>query len=323
MFFARTGQLSPYIIKFPDDWGLGGITWYAMSYLVGALLALALSSYRAYKDGYPKDFFINLFFFAFPMGILGGRIWYVIASWHEFASGPWWKVFAIWEGGMAIQGGALLGIVSGMGFAKVRRKGTPLLQAADWAVPTVLVAQMIGRWGNFVNAEVFGNVVDISAYGGLPSFIIDQMGYGGSYTLVDSQMYVPLFLIEGLMNIGGYFILTHLLEDVLGKWHEHGDGLYGYFIWYGLTRIVLENVRFGAFNMHAADGQTISSAYVMAWVFFGVGLALFIGNQVCCKLYRKGILKLPDGLVHFFVNGAKGDPKNPKLGEIEGEQYAK
>lgn len=313
LFLERSSPLNPYIIPFPDDWGLSGVTWYAMSYLVGALLALALSSYRAYKDGYPKDFFVNLFFFAFPMGIVGGRIWYVIASWNEFANKAWWEVFAIWNGGMAIQGGALLGILSGMGFAKVRRKGTPLLQAADWAVPTVLVAQMIGRWGNFVNAEVFGNVVDNSAYWGLPGFIVDQMGYNGTTPLPSSQMYVPLFLIEGLMNIGGYFVLTHLLEDVLSKWHEHGDGLYGYFIWYGLTRIILENVRYGAFNMHAADGQTISSAYIMAWVFFGVGLVLFVGNQVCSKLYRAGKLKLPDGLVHFFVNGAKGDPVTMKL----------
>ena len=59
--FTRGNPLNPYIIPFPDGWGLKGITWYAMSYLVGALLALALSSYRAYKDGYPKDFFINLY----------------------------------------------------------------------------------------------------------------------------------------------------------------------------------------------------------------------------------------------------------------------
>lgn len=311
--FTRGNPLNPYIIPFPDGWGLKGITWYAMSYLVGALLALALSSYRAYKDGYPKDFFINLFFFAFPMGIIGGRMWYVIASWQEFAAEPW-RMFFIWEGGMAIQGGALLGIISGIGFVKVRRKGTNLLHAADWAVPTVLVAQMIGRWGNFVNAEVFGNVVDISAYGGLPGFVINQMGYNGTTALAnESQMYVPLFLMEGLINIGGYFLLTHFFEDVLGKWHEHGDGLFGYFIWYGLTRIVLENIRFGEFNMHQSAGQSVSSAYVMAWVFFGVGLVLFMGNQICCKLYRKGKLHLPDGFVHFFVNGADGDPLNRKL----------
>ena len=74
------------------------------------------------------------------MGIIGGRMWYVIASWQEFAAEPW-RMFFIWEGGMAIQGGALLGIISGIGFVKVRRKGTNLLHAADWAVPTVLVAQ--------------------------------------------------------------------------------------------------------------------------------------------------------------------------------------
>lgn len=310
MFLARGPALNPNMIPFPEGWGIGGITWYAVSYLVGALLALALSSYRAYRAGYPKDFFVNLFFFAFPMGILGGRVWYVIASWQQFAPRPW-EMFYIWQGGMAIQGGALFGIVSGIGFVKVRRKGTSLLQAADWAVPTILVAQMIGRWGNFVNGEVFGNIVDSSAYGGLPGFVIDQMGYDASrpsFVLPDGQMFVPLFLIEGLVNIAGYFILTHLVEDVLGKWHVHGDGLYGYFVWYGFTRILLENVRYATFNMHQSAGQTVSSAYVMAWLFFVFGILLLVGNQVCTRLYRKKKLPLPDKLVHFFLNGSEADP---------------
>lgn len=309
MLLTRGGALNPYMIPFPENWGLGGITWYAMGYLIGAFLALALASYRAYKDGYPKDFFINLFFFAFPMGIIGGRLWYVIASWHEFAERPW-EMFYIWQGGMAIQGGAIFGVLAGLGFVKVRRKGTPLLQAADWAVPTVLVAQMIGRWGNFINGEVFGNQVSVDAYGGLPAFIINQMGYqaGSSTPLADNLMYVPLFLIEGIMNVGGYFILTHLFEDVLGKWHEHGDGLFGYFVWYGLTRIILENVRYGAYNMHSTATSTVSNSYIMAWVFFGVGLLAFILNQVLSKLYKKKIINLPAKFVHFFENGGPNDP---------------
>lgn len=309
-FLARYPALPTDIISFGNSFG---ITYYALSYLVGAFLALALSSFRAYKDGFPKDFFVNLFFFAFPMGIVGGRVWYVIASWNEFASNPI-SMFAIWQGGMAIQGGALFGIVSGIGFVKVRRKGTPLLQAADWAVPTILVAQMIGRWGNFFNAEVFGNEVSTQAYAGLPGFIINQMGYGGTNVLADNLMYVPLFLIEGFINIGGYFLLTHFIEDFLGKWHVHGDALYGYFVWYGLTRILLENVRFATFNMHQSAGQTVSSGYVMAWIFFVVGILLLVGNQVCTRLYRKGILKLPDGFVHFFTNGGEGDPLKEKKG---------
>lgn len=315
---TRGPALPKDMIPFTDDFG---ITYYAMSYLIGAFLALALSSYRSYKDGFPKDFFVNLFFFAFPMGIIGGRVWYVIASWHEFANDPFnlqTGIFSIWNGGMAIQGGALFGIVSGIGFVKVRRKGTPLLQAADWAVPTVLVAQMIGRWGNFFNAEVFGNEVSTQAYAGLPGFILNQMGYRYYDTvaspLPDNLMFVPLFLIEGFINIGGYFLLTHFIEDVLGKWHVHGDGLYGYFVWYGITRILLENVRFSEYNMHQSATQTVSSAYVMAWIFFGVGLVLLIGNQVCTRLYRKGILKLPDGFVHFFTNGGEGDPLKLKKG---------
>ena len=243
--FTRGNPLNPYIIPFPDGWGLKGITWYAMSYLVGALLALALSSYRAYKDGYPKDFFINLFFFAFPMGIIGGRLWYVIASWQEFAAEPW-RMFFIWEGGMAIQGGALLGIISGIGFVKVRRKGTNLLHAADWAVPTVLVAQMIGRWGNFFNREAFGEYTNGLFAMRLPvdavrSSDITTKMWNHAET-VKGVMYIqvhPTYLYESM------WCLMVLIIMLLYRKHKKFDGevFLIYLLGYGLGRFWIESLR--------------------------------------------------------------------------------
>lgn len=301
MYLDRVA-LPKYMIPFGEN---SGITFYAMGYIIGALLALALSCWRAWKDGYPKDFFVNLFFVAFPCGILGGRIWYVVADWSEFfgpsATGHW---YAIWEGGMAIQGGALFGILGGVIFAKVRRKGTPLLQACDWAVPTILVAQMVGRWGNFFNAEVHGNMVSSSAYYLLPQFIIDQMGFTStsSTALADGSMYVPLFLIEGLLNVAGYFVLTRGMEVYLKRWRLYGDETFGYLIWYGLTRLLLEPVRDSTYNM--SEGG-IMQAVLMSWIFIGIGVALVFLNHLIVNLGERGKVKYPDWLSGICVNGAK------------------
>ena len=87
------------------------IRFYALFILAGAILAYFLSRRNLKKEGFQLDFAEGLFYTAFPAGIVGARIWYVIASWNtEFAGQPFWKVFAIWEGGLAIQGGVILGV---------------------------------------------------------------------------------------------------------------------------------------------------------------------------------------------------------------------
>lgn len=305
--------INPYIFRFGDS--NFGLTWYAIGYLVGAGLALLLASWRAYKDGYTKDFFVNLFFWAFPMGIVGGRLWFLIAQGDP---NMWAQAFNLTTGGMAIQGGALFGIVTGIVFVKVRRKGVPLFQAADWAVPTILVAQMIGRLGNFANAEVHGNIVSTAAYSFMPGFVINQMGYKDLISAVNSglgtatrlpadQMYVPLFWIEGMINLAGYFFLTHGLEKVLSKHRLYGDETFGYILWYGMTRVLLEPLRAGEYNM---TGGGVMQALVMAWVFVGVGVLGILLNHVFTALDASQKLKLNAKFKGFFLNGAPyGTPK--------------
>lgn len=301
---SRSARLPTFLIPFGDS-GMG-LTYYALSYLIGAGLALFLSCYRSYRDGFPKDFFINLFFVAFPMGIIGGRVWYVIADWSSFfGPGADQEWYAIWNGGMAIQGGAIFGILSGVLFAKFRRCHTPILQATDWAVPTILVAQMIGRWGNFMNAEVHGNIVNTAAYSPiLPGFIINQMGYTSNVStaaLPDSQMYVPLFLIEGIFNVAGYFLITRGFETVLKRYRLYGDECFSYLVWYGLTRLLLEPLRSSEYHM--VQNGTMQ-AILMAWIFVGVGLLLIFINHLLINLGERKLVEYPGWLSAILVNGA-------------------
>ena len=122
------------------------IAFYAICIIVGAIVAYKLSQHFLKKKGFDPEAIENLFYIAFPCGIVGARIWYVIAQWSaEFASRPWYKVFFIWEGGLAIQGGVIAGVVAGVIFMIKRRPNIPVLLAADCIVPTILIAQAIGR----------------------------------------------------------------------------------------------------------------------------------------------------------------------------------
>ncbi len=263
------------------------IRFYAICILFGACVALLLSSYRAHKKGFDWSFFLTIFFVAFPCGIIGARIWYVIATWsEEFAGRPFYHVFEIWNGGLAIQGGAIAGVLAGVLVVFFRRKGTPILQCTDFAVPTIIVAQAIGRWGNFFNQEVFGHAVSLEAWSFLPGFITNNMtngslpmvGTGNSGVIIpEGAIASPLFLVEGVINIAFYFLMTHGLETIEGKHYKHGDSTFAYFVSYGIIRFILEPLRNPHFIM---GGKSDPHSQWMAIAFIVIGLVCIFFNHL-------------------------------------------
>lgn len=295
-----------YYNGFPIDHPV--IHFYALFILFGALLALFLSNYHAHKDGFDWDFFNSIFLVAFPCGIIGARIWYVVASWQSeflpvYQSRGFWagfgNMFAVWNGGLAIQGGALLGILSGVIYAMKRRKGTSVLRIIDYAIPTILIAQAIGRWGNFFNQEVFGHAVSPEAWNFLPSFITNNMQNGNSamlsgVSLPSGSIAAPLFLIEGVVNLMFYFLLAYGFQALLQKRYVNGDSSFGYFIAYGITRMVLEPLRNPAFIMGT---DTVESnhhdykSFFMAIAFIILGVVLIVLNHIFAHMAKQGKFK--------------------------------
>ncbi|MFA6861770.1 MAG: prolipoprotein diacylglyceryl transferase [Bacilli bacterium] len=277
------------------------VRFYALFILVGALLALFLSNYRAHKDGYDWHFFDTIFLVAFPAGIIGSRIWYVLASLNEFANQPWYSVFEIWNGGLAIQGGAIGGILAGVLYARFRRKGTHILRCMDFAVPTILVAQAIGRWGNFFNQEVFGHAVSASAWDFLPTFITSNLQNGtdamigaGSYVVPAGGVVAPLFLIEGVINLFFYFLIGYGVPALEGKNYKEGDSSFSYFIAYGLVRLILEPLRNYRFIMGVSTATDLSRSHynslIMAIAFIVFGVIMIALNHIIRYLSSKGKL---------------------------------
>jgi phosphatidylglycerol:prolipoprotein diacylglycerol transferase len=249
------------------------VAFYAIFILSGAFLAYALTEREFIKLGKKKGFIEDVFIIAFPAGILGARLWYVWGQWElEFATQPFWKIFAVWEGGLAIMGGALGGALAGILYVYFKRKDIPIIKTVDFAVPTILVAQAIGRWGNFFNQEVYGVIADVEAWMWLPTFIREQMTINGSFR-------VPLFLIESMINLTGYFVIRFGVGEGLKRYRKQGDLALMYLVWYGLTRGIMEPLRNPAFNM----GNSGDWSFIWGWVFFAVGLLAITANHFLFK----------------------------------------
>jgi len=262
------------------------IAFYAICILAGAIFVYFLSDHRMYQQYGKHGTIESTFFVAFPAGIIGARLWYVIGNWYVdgYNENPI-RMFYIWEGGLTILGGAIMGIVVGVLWFMWRNKKLSIWVAVDMIVPTILLAQAIGRLGNFFNTEVHGNPVPISSWSWLPMIVYKNGVYSSSYTgaLTDGTFYLPLFLIEGLINIAGYFIITSLFGKTLRKYTELGDLAFGYVAWYGLTRLLLEPLRDVNYNM--------GSGGYWSWIFSGIflfaGSLLILGNHIVRYLLRK------------------------------------
>lgn len=290
------------------------IAFYAVCILLGAIATYKLSQYFLKKKGYDPNAIENLLYIAFPAGIIGARIWWIIAEGKPFTD-----IYKIYEGGLAIQGGVLLGAVVGIIFMIKRRPNIPVLIAADCIVPSILIAQAIGRWGNFFNQEVYGSCVD--KWNFLPSFITDRLsislnaagnnwatsnfngelfkGADGLYYLCEgtsSQMVVPLFLIESVVNVIGFclimFALTALFNFIKAKTNNkihlaNGDLMCSYLIWYGIVRMILEPLRNPKFIMGVNNASDLAKANMKSFVMSIVFIALGIIGIVFCHLYEK------------------------------------
>ena len=295
--FVYTNGLAPYLsyplvngISFTEGFvtpktGSPNIAFYALCIISGAVLVYFVCDHIFYKEYGKHGLLESTFYIAFPAGIIGARIWYVVGNWSvDFAGQPFWKVFAIWEGGLTILGGAIMGIVVGVLFFMWRNKNLSIWFAVDAIVPTILIAQAVGRWGNFFNCEVHGLLVDDKLFRWLPETIFNNAKYSSTSSFApEGQLYVPLFFIECITNLFGYFLIAHVFGKLLGKYHEPGDLCFGYVIWYGLTRVLMEPLRSSDFQM----GENGYWSWVWSMIFVFVGTLLIVANHIARLIIKK------------------------------------
>ena len=273
------------------------VAFYALCILSGALFVYFLCDHKFYMEYGKHGILESTFLVAFPAGILGARIFYVVGNFNVpnnqggFDGIFDYRVFAIWEGGLTILGGAIMGIVVGVLWFIWRNKGYNILLALDVIVPTILIAQAIGRWGNFFNCEVHGLESDENLWLWLPRVVWQNAHWstanGYPTESAPGTLFVPLFFIESIINLVGFGVLGHLFGVKLRKYTALGDIGLAYVIWYGLTRVVLEPLRDPSYNM----GQDGYWSWVWSMVFMVAGALLIFVNHVIQYFVKKKLNK--------------------------------
>lgn len=214
---------------------LGPITiyWYAVLIVLSICIGIYFSTKEAKKNGLGRDFLMDLIFYVIPIGILGARLYYVIFNFSVFKDNLL-DIFKIWEGGLAIYGAVISGIIFVVYFCKKNNKN--ILLTIDTIIPYLILGQAIGRWGNFINQEAHGALTTYEHLKNmhLPNFIIEGMNINGLY-------YIPTFLYESIWCILGFIILLIIRKK--DNFNHKGLLLFIYFIWYGIGRFFIEGLR--------------------------------------------------------------------------------
>ena len=154
----------------------------------------------------------------------------------------------------------------------------------DVIVPCILVAQALGRWGNFFNCEVHGIEMSASNWWFLPKMVLNNAQYSDSAGWAASgNIFVPLFFVEFISNLTGYFIIRFAIGKGLRHYIELGDLAASYIIWYGLTRVIMEPMRHPNYNM-GNDGYW---SWMWSIIFVLGGAFLIMVNHVVRAIIRR------------------------------------
>ena len=243
----------------PSTIQLGPLTihFYGLIIAVGMLLAVLYASKRSKEFGLKEDDLIDGVLWVAPFAIICARLYYCIFEWDKYASNPI-SILYIWNGGLAIYGGVLGAVIGLSVFCKVRKiKATAMMDVVSLGL---LIGQLVGRWGNFMNREAFGAPTD--------SFL--RMGLYNTATGA-VEYYHPTFLYESLWNFVG-FLLLHFLSK---KRKYDGQVALGYVAWYGLGRAFIEGLRmdslyWGPFRVSQvlAGISCVAAVAVLLWQGF-------------------------------------------------------
>lgn len=202
---------------------------------------------------------LDVLLWALPSGIIGARLYFVVSKWDYYGENPG-DIIKVWNGGLAILGGVILGILVAVIYCRIKKVDT--LSLLDTAATGIFIGQIVGRWANFVNAECFGTETDLP--------------WGMS---INGQPPVhPCFLYESLWNLAGFIFLHFYLK----KRKFRGEGILLYAAWYGLGRGWIEGLRTDSLYIAGTD---LRKSQVYSIIMFVAATCLLIYNYI--KLRKK------------------------------------
>ena len=249
------------------------IAWYAIIITFGMICAVAYTIFRGSKVGITVDDVIDFALFAIPIGIIGARAYYVLTKLDEYDS--FLDIINIRNGGLAIYGGIIAGAIAVLGVSYFKKIN--FFAVADCCTPGIILAQAIGRWGNFMNGEAFGAETEIFCRMGVNNFLTSyQMTYVH-----------PTFFYESMWNVIGFILINIFYR------HRKYDGqiFLMVFGWYGLGRMFIEGLR--ADSLYTTIGSlTFRTSQVLAAVIFVICAAVLV--YLAVKKYEKPLYVKPE-----------------------------
>ncbi len=240
------------------------IAWYGVVIASGMMLGILLGALRARRRGWSADVLFDFILLAIPLAVIGARLYYVAFEWDQYA-GNLASIFAINKGGLAIYGAVIGGFLAAFIFSKASK--FPFLKLIDLVIPSLILGQAIGRWGNFINQEAFGALVANPNLQFFPLAVyIQSLG----------EWHQATFFYESFWNA----ILLAITLLIARKGVRDGVLLSVYFIGYGTGRAFIEGLRTDSLYLfgNVRVSQVLSAALVAA------GIVLLI-------LIQKGVIQ--------------------------------
>jgi len=283
------------------------IYWYGIILATGALMGLLITIREGKRFNIKPEFFMDLLLYGAILAIICARIYYVIFQWDQYADNPL-KIFAIWEGGIAIYG-ALIGAVIAAYFL-TRSRGYSFWRIADIAAPGLLVGQLIGRWGNFINQEAYGGPVSETFLRDrlhLPDFIVNQM-------YINGEFHHPTFLYESVWNFVGLLLIVLWLRR--RSFVRAGEIFMSYLIWYSIGRFFIEGLRTDSLSFTGPDwlASIMDALWSPMQLVFEWGAMTYGGNIRISQLVA--ILSIIGCIVIIIVRRKTGAAKERYLDPI-------
>ena len=225
------------------------VHWYGLLIALGVLAAVLLACRREKRLGLPRDTALNIALVCVPAAIMCARLYYVAFSWDYYAAHPG-QIFNIRQGGLAIYGGVIGGILAG--YLYCRAKKISFRAGLDLAAPSIALGQAIGRWGNFLNQEAYGRAV---ANPGLQFFPMAVQ--------IEGTWHYAAFFYESVWCL--LIVIFILAAEKKNFFRRRGDVFYTYVFLYGIERAFVEGLRTDSLMLGALRvSQAVSLAAVLA-----------------------------------------------------------
>ena len=255
-----------------------GIYWYGIILAFAMLAGLYLCMKQAKHYGLTEDNVMDMVLWAVPCCIIGSRIYYVLfyLDLYRKADGSldWGAMLRIWDGGLAIYGTVIVGVLVALIYTK--RHKIPFFAMTDLAVMGLMLGQIIGRWANFINREAFGTETTLPWRMKL---------WVTSYTSIEVH---PTFLYESLWNLIGLLLIVFIVSK--GRRFD-GENTWFYFLWYGLGRSWIEGLRTDSLYLFNWElfGQRIRVSQALSIVMAAVAAFMLVYNIAVKKRSPEGL----------------------------------